>query len=314
METRKGTRGWWLVLGLAAGLGAGCSLRTEIGVVELGGAAGGGEAGDVGGKTAAGGSATGGSAVGGAKPISMSAGGSALVDSGNMQGGTQSTGGPGGTAGTGGTGGGGGNAGEEGNKVVLFDGSPQTFDSWRSVRNGGNNPWTFNDDGTMTVQSNTGDILSEPVFNDVFVHVEYKTPRFISAGGGQERGNSGVYLKGSYELQILDTKGLPPASDGCGAIYGISPPLVSACFADEDWNVYEIEFKAQLCNDQGQKTANARFLEVKLNGMLVQQNVDVPSTTQAGQPESCQPRGVMLQDHSSILPVTFRNIWAIPRN
>jgi hypothetical protein len=235
-------------------------------------------------------------------------------------GGAMVTGGSGGMAGmaglggAGGTGGGGGSGGgDDPNKKVLFDGSPETFNAWKSVRNGGTNPWKNNPDGTMTVQTNTGDIQSTETFNDVFVHVEYMTPRITSAGGGQERGNSGIYLKGSYEVQVLDSYGLPPASDGCGAIYGISAPLKSACFDAEEWNVYEIEFKAQVCNGD-QKTANANFPEVKLNGELVQQNVSVPGTTQAGQPESCEPKGILLQDHSSILPVTFRNIWVIPRN
>jgi hypothetical protein len=166
----------------------------------------------------------------------------------------------------------------------------------------------------MTVATGTGDIKSTDTFNDVFVHLEYMTPKITSSGGGQERGSSGVYLKGSYEMQILDTFGLPAADDGCGAIYRVRAPLEVACFDAEQWNVYEIEFRAQVCNQQGEKTANARFVEVKLNGTLIQQNVDVPNLTQAGLAESCEPRGLMLQDHASILPVSFRNIWVIPRN
>jgi hypothetical protein len=115
-------------------------------------------------------------------------------------------------------------------------------------------------------------------------------------------------------MQILDTFGLSAAVDSCGAIYGVSAPLEVACFDAEQWNVYEIEFRAQVCNQVGQKTANARFVEVKLNGTLVQQNVDVPGVTQAGLAESCEPKGLMLQDHASLLPVSFRNIWVIPRN
>ena len=174
-------------------------------------------------------------------------------------------------------------------------------------------PWQNNGDGTMTVQTNTGDIISKETFQNVFVHVEYVTPRITTAGGGQERGNSGIYLKGSYEMQVLDTYGLPPAIDGCGAVYGISAPLVVACNEEEVWNTYEIEFQANVCNN-GQKTASAKFVEVTLNGMLVQQNVTVDNTTQAGQPETCDPKGILLQDHSSILPVSYRNIWVIPRD
>jgi hypothetical protein len=255
------------------------------------------------GTTAMGGSASGGQAG------SAAMGGS---------GGTGVVGGTGGTGGgTGGTGGGTGGTGgleNDPNKVVLFDGTEATFKSWKSVRNGADNPWKLNADKTMTVNTNTGDIQSKMPFQDVFLHLEYMTPKITSAGGGQERGNSGVYLKGSWELQVLDTFGLAPAIDGCGAIYEVSKPLVTACHKEEEWNIYEVEFKAQVCNN-GQQTTPARFVEVKLNDILVQQNVDCPANeTRAGQPPSCDPKGLLLQDHSSILPVSYRNIWVIPRN
>jgi hypothetical protein len=204
--------------------------------------------------------------------------------------------------------------GKPSNAVVLFDGSAATFNSWASVRNGANNPWKNNGDGTMTVNTGTGDIQSKQKFQDLFVHVEYKTPMLPASVTGQERGNSGIYLKGSYEMQVLDTYGQEPAIDGCGAVYSIQKPLVTACYEQEKWNTYEIEFKAQVCNAQGQKTANARMVKVTLNGVLVQQDVEVPHTTTAGQPEDCMPKGLLLQDHSSVLPVSYRNIWVIPRN
>jgi hypothetical protein len=230
--------------------------------------------------------------------------------------GTGGTSDAGGTSGTGGTAGTGtaGTAGTAGaaNMVVLYDGSAETFASWAPIRGGNVNPWRNNADGTMTVQTNTGDIISKQTFQDVFIHVEYKTPRISQVGGGQERGNSGVYLKGAYELQVLDTFGLEPANNGCGAIYGIAVPLVSACHDAEVWNVYEAEFVANKCNGT-QKTANANFVEVKLNDQVVHRNVTVNNRTEGGQNESCDPKGLLLQDHSSILPVTYRNIWVIPR-
>lgn len=270
--------------------------------------------------TAGTGSTVGGSSSGGTGTPVSTAGSPAMGGSasGGQAGSSQVMGGSGGTGvagGTGGTGGGGGTggAGDDPNKVVLFDGSPASFKNWTSRNNGQDNPWTNNGDGSMTVKSNTGDIISKQVYQDVFLHLEYKTPKITSAGGGQERGNSGVYLKSSYELQVLDSYGLPPAIDGCGAIYSIKPPLVVACKKEDEWNTYEVEFKAQVCNG-AQKTANAKFTSVKLNGMLVQENVEADHTTQAGLDESCDPKGVLLQDHSSILPVSFRNIWVIPRN
>ena len=199
------------------------------------------------------------------------------------------------------------------NKVVLLDSSATSFNSWASVRNGANNPWKNNGDGSMTVITGTGDIQSKQKFQDVFLHVEYKTPMMPASATGQERGNSGIYLKGSYEMQVLDTYGQAPAIDGCGALYSIKAPLVTACYQQEMWNTYEIEFKAQVCNAQGQKTANARMVKVTLNGMLVHQDVEASHTTTAGQPEDCAPKGILLQNHSSVLPVSYRNIWVIPR-
>lgn len=231
-----------------------------------------------------------------------------------------STGSSGGMTGAGGSAGGAGGSGGSGgadpnaNKVMLYDGSAATFNAWVKRFGGGTNPWTNNADGTMTVKTGQGDIISNQKFQDVFIHVEYKTPMMPSNITGQERGNSGVYLKTSYELQVLDTYGQAPANNGCGAIYGVAAPLTVACFQEEMWNTYEAEFKAQVCNAEGQKTANAKFTMVKLNGTIVHENVDVPGRTEGGENENCEPRGVLLQDHSSNRPVSFRNIWVTPRN
>jgi hypothetical protein len=274
----------------------------------------------MGGTPGAGGSGTGGAGVttggGGAGPTAGSApvGGSTSGGSGGSVavGGSGGSGDSGGSAGSGG-GGGSGGTGEDPNKVVLFDGSDASFNAWRSRNGGGANPWTKNADGSMTVKTGTGDIQSTQTFNSVFVHVEYMTPVLTSDSMGQERGNSGVYLKGAYEMQILDGFGTSPATNGCGAIYGVSAPIVVACKEAEQWNTYEAEFVAQEC-DGDTKTAPARFVEVKLNGTLVQQNVTVNGSTQGGLPESCEPRGLLLQDHSSTLPVKYKNIWVIPRD
>ena len=279
--------------------------------------------------TAGTGSTSGGSGTGGAGGGSaLTAGSPAMGGSGNGQAGSQplagsvgtGTGGAGGTGGgAGGTGGGaggtGGSAGGDAGKVVLFDGSPESFKGWYP-RNGqatDPNPWTNNGDGTMTVKGGGGDILTKMPFTNVFLHVEYRSPKFDAPPQDpQQRGNSGVYLKGSYEMQVLDTFGLAVQNDFCGAVYKISAPLVSACKTAGEWNAYDIEFTANVCTNNT-KTTNAKFVQVKLNDMLVQQNIVADHTTQAGLDETCDPRGVMLQDHGTIVPVSFRNIWAIPR-
>jgi hypothetical protein len=239
---------------------------------------------------------------------------------GSASGGTggSAAGGSGGSGGgSGGTGGGAtGFCGSEAGKVVLFDGSDATFKSWYP-RNGvmnAANPWTKNADGSMTVKGD--DIVSKMGFQNVCLHVEYQAPKYTYPANtnAQERGNSGVYLKGSWEAQVLDTFDLGKTqNDYCGAIYKVAAPLVSACKTGGEWNAYDIEFQANVCTG-GTTTTPAKFLKVNLNGVNVQNNVVVPTTqTEAGLMPTCDARGILLQNHSSIVPVSFRNIWAIPR-
>ncbi|HEX2874329.1 MAG TPA: DUF1080 domain-containing protein [Polyangiaceae bacterium] len=265
----------------------------------------GGSAGTLGGDASLGGNTT-------------SEAGSASLGGGGMGGATGATAGAAGaTAGaTGATAGGGtGGALAEPAKIVLFDGSKESFDSWIALRNRGANPWKDNGDGTMTVGMMAGDIQSKETFRNVFVHVEYVTPKLPIKGGGQQRGNSGVLLNGSYELQILSLEAFDPQPTDatCGAVFGLIAPLQIACHEEAVWNTYEIEFQAPLCT-AANVTTPARFVEVKLNDRVIHRNVDVLQRTVGAGGESCEPRGLQLQDWSTILPVTFRNIWAIRRD
>lgn len=242
-------------------------------------------------------------------------------DTGGMGGATGGSGGAaGGSGGAAGGSGGGSNSfcGTEAGKVVLFDGTDATFKNWYQRYGGVNstNPWTNNGDGTMTVKNGGGDIVSKTAFQNVCLHIEYQAPKYTYPQDidPQQRGNSGVYLKGSWEMQVLDTFDLGKTqNDFCGAIYKVSAPLVSACKTGGEWNAYDIEFQGNVCTD-GQTTTPAKFIKVNLNGINVQNNVVVPVTeTQAGMMPTCDPRGVLLQDHVTKVPVSFRNIWAIPR-
>jgi hypothetical protein len=315
-------------LGVALfGLILGCGATTQDGTRRGGAgspAAGQGASASGGSQTSASGGAASDAGAGG---NSQPAGGSnGVAGSGVTPGGSPATAGGGGgvanggvaSGGVGGTGGVAG-AGEDPNKIVLFDGSEQSFNSWYP-RNGGMkapNPWTNNGDGTMTVKGD--DILTKMPFTNVFVHLEYWSPKFDYSPGTDftQRGASGVFLNGSYELVIVDTFGLSlePGHENayCGAIHTISDPLVSACKPGGEWNAYDIEFRAEVCT-AGVKTTNAEFVEVRLNGILVQQNVAVAHVTQAGLNETCEARGVLLQNVSTVVPVSFRNIWAIPRD
>lgn len=203
-------------------------------------------------------------------------------------------------------------------KIVLFDGT--TLAGWHKQ----NMPgvpigWMLVKGGAMqVVPSGTGqaiEVQSDMKFDNLCVHVEYMTPTFISGVDVQKQGNSGVYLKSAYEMQILDTSKLPPLIDGCGAVYKISPPLVVACNEFLIWNTYEIEFQSSVWDATGKKTKNAVYLRVALNGKLVQLNQDLNpagGTTQAGVPDAAGPQPLGLQDHLDL--VQFRNIWAtIPK-
>lgn len=295
----------------AAGMGAGGDPAGTGGTGAGGGTTGTAGAGAGGGTTGTAGTGAGGSATGRAGTGGGTAGATGAAGAGGGRAGTTGTAGGGGSTGAGGAGG-------AENKIVLYDGTAASFNGWASIRNpSGPNPWRNNADGTMTVVTNTGDIQSKMKFQDMFIHVEYLTPVWQATdtgATGQRRGNSGVYLKGSYEMQILDSYGMAPAIDGCGAVYGKRAPSSTACYMGGQWNTYEIEFKANVCNAQGQKTANARIVRATLNGVEVHRDFEVTSVTTAGQAESCSAAGVLLQDHDSVKPVVYRNIWVIPRN
>jgi hypothetical protein len=201
-----------------------------------------------------------------------------------------------------------GSAPDEPGTIVLLDGT--NLDEWRSLA-GGDAGWELPGDGTLVIAPGSGNIVTRRTFEDLFVHVEYQTPAFPPNVTGQDRGNSGVYLNSMYELQVLDSFGLPPAIDGCGAVYGVSAPSSTACFAQEVWNTYEIEFQAARWDAAGNKVAQARVLSAQLNGVLIQEGVDIPDSTGSGEPEAPGPRPLMLQDHGN--RVAFRNIWVIPR-
>jgi hypothetical protein len=117
-------------------------------------------------------------------------------------------------------------------------------------------------------------------------------------------------LQSRFEMQVLDSYGRPPEIDGCGAVYGVSAPLVSACNPPEEWNVYEIDFSAPRYQ-AGAKVSNAR-VTAWLNGQLVQDDLEIEGPTAsavAGEPIGPQP--LYLQDHLDA--VRFRNIWWILR-
>lgn len=157
------------------------------------------------------------------------------------------------------------------------------------------------EDGLLMQGSN-----SRRTYRDCTLHLEFRLP-FEPAGRGQNRGNSGCYLQGRYEAQILDSFGLEGKDNEAGGIYEVADPKLNMCFPPMSWQTYDIDFAAPRFDAAGKKTANAR-MTVRLNGVVVQDDVEVPGPTRAAiLPETPEPGPLHLQDHSH--PVRFRNIW-----
>jgi hypothetical protein len=190
--------------------------------------------------------------------------------------------------------------------TVLFDG--KSLDGWVK-RSGGAPTWKLLGDGSAQVQG--GDIMTKEKFDGSFkLHVEFRVP-YLPQAKGQARGNSGVYVQGRYEVQILDSYGLESKADDCGAIYGIAAPLANACKAPTVWQSYDIEFTAPVCKD-GKKVEMAR-MTVYQNGIKIHDDVKITkdNTTAGLGGDPCTPGPILLQDHGN--PVQFRNVWLVQR-
>jgi Domain of Unknown Function (DUF1080) len=186
--------------------------------------------------------------------------------------------------------------------IVLFDG--KDLSQWKNDQ-GGEAKWVVRD-GYAEVNG-TGSIMTKDEFGDVQVHVEWATPSKVE-GEGQGRGNSGVYLQGRYEIQVLDSYNNKTYPDGqAGAFYGNFAPLVNASRKPGEWQTYDIIFQAPKPSADG-KTVQPGYFTVLHNGVLVQNHVPVKSSTTAAAFHGATQLGpLLLQDHGN--PVHFRNIW-----
>ncbi len=151
--------------------------------------------------------------------------------------------------------------------------------------------------------------VSRRSFGSFHAHLEFRVP-FGPELAGQRRGNSGVYLQERYELQVLDSFGLPPDARGCGAIYGQRPPDVNMSLPPLAWQTYDIDFSEARFDDDGRRVAPARVTLLH-NGVLVHDRVALDGPTGRGDAESPAPGRLLLQDHWS--PVYYRNVWVVPR-
>ena len=184
--------------------------------------------------------------------------------------------------------------------IVLFDG--KDLSGWQ-----GGDQWIIADGVATTAK---GGITSKQAFGDCQVHLEFATPEKVE-GKGQGRGNSGLYLMGQYEVQILDSFDNETYFDGqCGSIYKQQPPMVNASRKPGEWQTYDIVFTAPRFEESG-SVAKPGYVTVLHNGVVVQNHFELQGATSYTEPAKYSKHADKLPLHIQFHgnPTRFRNIW-----
>ena len=187
--------------------------------------------------------------------------------------------------------------------VVLFNG--KDLKNWKNGEN-----WSVKEG---VIFAGKGKITCEEEFGDCQIHLEWSSPSEVK-GNGQGRGNSGVFMMGIYELQVLDSYENPTYFDGqAGAIYKQTPPMVNVMRKPGEWNSYDIFWTAPRFNEDGSLKSPA-YITAMHNGVLIQNHFELLGDTPYNRPPKYNKHGakgpISLQDHGN--PVRFRNIWVRP--
>ena len=190
------------------------------------------------------------------------------------------------------------------NAIQVFNN--RDVSNW-TQRDGQDANWIV-ENGVMSV--NKGDIMTQDRFTDFILHLEFMTPHMPDATG-QARGNSGVFLQGRYEIQVLDSYGIEnPGKGDCGSIYNQFSPLTNACCPPLEWQTYDVYFRAARVNNKGEVVDRTR-LTVLQNNIVIHNNIELPGVTGAAIDEQVgEPGPLLLQDHGD--DVKYRNIWILP--
>jgi len=193
--------------------------------------------------------------------------------------------------------------------IPLFQGG--NLDGWISTKTKTPAAWKTSED-YMEVVPGLGDIETTQVFNDFDLHAEFWIP-YLPERHGQDRGNSGIFLQGRYEIQVLDTYENETYPDGiCGSLYKLIAPQFNASLPPETWQTYDIHFVSPRLDSEG-KVSEKGEVTVVLNGKIVidRGRFERPTGSAAKQKQGV-PGPIRLQDHGS--PVRFRNLVLTPYN
>lgn len=185
----------------------------------------------------------------------------------------------------------------------LFNGSD--LSGWISTKTGTPAQWKV-ENGYLEVVPGLGDIQTEAVFEDFNLHAEFWIP-YLPQKSGQDRGNSGIFLQGRYEIQILDSWNNETYLDGmCGALYKIIAPMANMSLPPENWQTYDIRFRSPRLNSEGQVTQKGEITVVHNGQLIIERGLFERGTGSAAKQKQGIPGPIRLQDHGS--SVRFRNL------
>ena len=192
--------------------------------------------------------------------------------------------------------------------VVLIAAHKPSLSGWMR-RNGTDAAWNVHDD-YVEIAPGKGDILTKDKFGDFQMHVEFWIP-LMANKKGQARGNSGVYLQGRYEIQVLDSYHNDTYLDGsCGALYKIIAPSQNASKPPEEWQIYDITFHAPRVDKDGKVTEKGEVTVIHNGVTIIDRGRFDHTTPGALEIPQGTPGPIMLQDHGA--RIRYRNVWLKP--